>query len=975
MFLEILAGVALLAGFSRFGEKPPVNQPKQKREPIEENKEVKSADVKVNLLAVVTDEILFLEESFTFTDYESNKTTLLYSDIYSLPTLSDDNRMVIINNSNIYNIYVVDDEKTKLCLDKIYSFLIPSISQSISLCYELSTNNYLRESTINNFNYKLIGYAKSYKELKEIWESKFEEEVIVKLNFLEGYSPLSKGGARLRELYESKKLDERKTFYDHIESNPLTKQQRLAVIREDDLNLILAAAGTGKTSVIVAKALDLISESRSESNAILVLAYNNSAAKELKERLLRRGEACNLSKENCPSVFTFHALGRQILKETKTPTYLSEFTDDPTKLEMWVTKWLSDYINSSHSYLKTFIKLLYQPINPFDFKSKDEYDSYIRDNEFRTLNGEKVKGYQELIIANWFFLNSVDYEYEAPYVSKRRIEVGFDYRPDFHFKNTDIYLEHFGIDREGNTRKDICNKEYNLSIQNKRKLHHECGTILIETYHYDWTENNLEKRLHDLIKDAGLTIRQKSSEEIYDTLNNMGFIDEFAKRYCRCMQALRFEKLDKTQALSRLIKSGIVYAEEHMALLNDLHNAYKKELKRQDRIDFDDMILKSTEAIIDGRFKPAWKYILVDEFQDISMARMDLLKALVRYGPVPVLSVVGDDWQSIYRFNGGKLELTTRIGDTLGSHTLTKLEKTFRYSSSIAEVAGSFIMKNPEQFKKDVKTITQDTNSQVFLVDSKVGNDNNISKRVIQIIEKIKQNDNKGSIAVLARYNYLLGDLKKEKISSKIHYWTFHRSKGLEADYCILIGFIQGKTGFPNMNKEEAVLEALLPSLDKYPHSEERRLFYVAMTRARKKCYLIADPMAPSKFIDEILTPEYNLRIHSKSFESMYREIYKCPLCTDGYFILKHGKHGDFYVCSSGSVCPSKPRKCEGCGAPSIDERNRSVCRNKNCGNEKVICDICGRPMKIRKGPYGEFWGCTGYGIMDDQCKNTRQIY
>lgn len=975
MFLEILAGVALLAGLSRFGGKPSGNQPKQKREPTEESIEIKSDDVKVKLLAVVTDEISFLEESFTFTDCKANKTTLFYSDIYSLPIFNDDNHLEIIQRNNIYNIYVVDYEKTKLCLDEIHGFLIPYIYNAISLCYELSINNYLRESTINNFDEKIFGYAASYKKSKEFWESKFEKVIIDKLNFLESYLPLSEGGERLRKLYELKKLDERKSFYDNVESNPLTEQQRLAVIREDDLNLILAAAGTGKTSVIVAKALDLISESRSDSNEILVLAYNNSAAKELKERLLRRGRACNLGKESCPSVLTFHALGRQILKEIKTPTYLSVFTEDPKKLNMWVTNWLSDYISSSDSSLKNFIKLLYQPINPFDFKTKDEYDSYIRDNEFRTLNGEKVKGYQELLIANWFFLNSVDYEYEAPYVSKRRIEVGFDYRPDFHFKNTDIYLEHFGIDRKGNTRKDICNKEYNLSIQNKRKLHHECGTILVETYHYDWTENNLEKKLHDLIKDVGLTATQKPSDDIYNTLKNLGFIDDFAKRYCRCMQALRFEKLDHGQALSRLIESGVAYAEEHMALLNDLHNAYKKELKRQNRIDFDDMILKSTEAIIDGRFKPAWKYILVDEFQDISMARMDLLKALVRYGPVPVLSVVGDDWQSIYRFNGGKLELTTRIGDTLGSHTLTKLEKTFRYSSSIAEVAGTFIMKNPEQFKKDVQTLTQDTSSQVFLVDSKVGNDNNISKRVVQIIEKIKQNDKNGSIAVLARYNYLLDDLKKEKISSKIHYWTFHKSKGLEADYCILIGFIQGRTGFPNMNKEEAVLEALLPSLDNYPHSEERRLFYVAMTRARKKSYIVADPMAPSKFIDEILTPEYNLQIHSKSFESIYREIYKCPICADGYFILKHGEYGDYYKCSSGPVCPSQPRKCERCGAPSIDERNKSVCRNENCGNEKVICNICGRPMKTRKGPYGEFWGCTGYGIMDDQCKNTRQIY
>lgn len=412
---------------------------------------------------------------------------------------------------------------------------------------------------------------------------------------------------------------------------------------------------------------------------------------------------------------------------------------------------------------------------------------------------------------------------------------------------------------------------------------------------------------------------------------------------------------------------------------NKLHNSYKSELESQNRIDFDDMILKSTEAIIDGRFNPDWKYILVDEFQDISMARMDLLKALVRYGPVPVLSVVGDDWQSIYRFSGGKLELTTRIGDVLGKHSLTKMEKTFRYSSSIADLAGTFIMKNPEQYKKEVKTQVKDTHSQVFLLDSKVGKENNPTEQVVEIIKKIRKEDQKGSIAVLARYNYLLTKAKKrisqKRLSFNVKYWTFHSSKGLEADYCILIGFFQGKTGFPNMNKDEAIVEALLPSLDQYPHSEERRLFYVAITRARRQCYLIADPMAPSEFINEILTPKYSLQIVSERFNNKFRKMYKCPLCTDGYFILKSGQYGDFYTCSSGSVCPSHPRTCEKCGAPSIDERNKSVCRNEDCGNEKVICNVCGRPMKTRKGRYGEFLGCTGYGIKGDQCKNTRQIY
>ena len=162
---------------------------------------------------------------------------------------------------------------------------------------------------------------------------------------------------------------------------------------------------------------------------------------------------------------------------------------------MWVSKWLGEYISKSHASLFKFLELSYQPVNPFDFKTKAEYDAYIRDNEYRTLQGERVRGYQELLIANWLFLHSVPYEYEAAYKVKRRIEEGVDYHPDFYLSNTNIYLEHFGIDRQGKTRPDIDRDKYNQEIRLKRELHKENGTILIETYHYDWQEGALEERL------------------------------------------------------------------------------------------------------------------------------------------------------------------------------------------------------------------------------------------------------------------------------------------------------------------------------------------------------------------------------------------------------------------------------------------------------------------------------------------------
>lgn len=176
---------------------------------------------------------------------------------------------------------------------------------------------------------------------------------------------------------------------------------------------------------------------------------------------------------------------------------------------------------------------------------------------------------------------------------------------------------------------------------------------------------------------------------------------------------------------------------------------------------------------------------------------MEFIREIISNGPNPSITVVGDDWQSIYRFSGGKLELTTRFGDLVGAYTSTKLQKTFRYNNSIANTAGQFIMENPEQYKKHIDTHTKVSTPQVYLLDD--GRDRNIGlyKRVEEVVRKIRANDSKGVIAVIARYNYLLKDTKamlwKAELKDNIEFWSFHKSKGLEADYCVLIGFFQGK--------------------------------------------------------------------------------------------------------------------------------------------------------------------------------------
>ncbi len=816
-----------------------------------------------------------------------------------------------------------------------------------------------------------------YKDTKTPWHYFSDQNLHSDIQTICDQHPFTQ--EELGAYHEAFNLEQRQLFFDNVESNPLTHEQRLGVLRSNDKNMVLAAAGTGKTSVMVAKALDLIDRGLTTPSEILVLAYNKSAAEELKQRLADNADNAGIELIETPQISTFHALGRSILRESGIPTYMSVLTEDSLKLDMWVTNWVISYLTQNPKRLLSFISLFPEAVNPFDFSTQAEYENHIRDNEYRTLKGELVKGYQELKIANWLALHKISYEYEAPYVSKRRIDVGFDYQPDFHIANSDIYIEHFGIDRQGNTRPDIDKQDYNESIKSKRELHNELNTTLVETFHYDWTEDALEERLEERLRAVGVIPNKKALDE---TLNELlaelsagKQIATWSKMLVKSLQAIRFERLNEDNIFDRLKKAKISQPKQKTQILNDLHEAYVVELAANNSIDFDDMIIRAIEVINNNKYKPKWKYILVDEFQDISASRMDFINSIIAKGPDPSLTVVGDDWQSIYRFAGGKLELTTRFNELVGPHSLTMLQKTFRYNNSIADTAGKFVMENPEQYKKHIQTHEVVNEPQVYLLDDDSSKENGLYSRVHEVVNEIRESDPNGSIAVIARYNYLLKesrDFLGKKDSKGINFWSFHKSKGLEADYCILIGFFQGKSGFPNGNREDAIPEALLPTLDPYPHSEERRLLYVGITRCKKKSYIIANPTSTSEFVSELLKPKYDINIVSQEFQEHHRKTFKCPNCADGYLRLIKGRYGDFYGCSSGKGCKvGKARVCEECGAPSVDRENESRCNNVECDNSAKICNKCGRPMKMRSGKYGKFWGCSGFGISGDQCKNT----
>ncbi len=899
----------------------------------------------------------------------------------------------------------IDEDDAKRCEKKLNDFLISYEIQTIKdeipkLNFDI-TNGYLKDSKTEELIHNTLLLKKYFTKLKDLDPSsieKIETDLIEKfknksdeikdylsiiLNYCKSSSAQNESFVDLiRASYEESELKENKEFFDKAEKNPLTPMQRLSVVRDNDFNLVLAAAGTGKTSVMVAKALYLMKIKAVKSSELLILAYNRKAALELQQRIEQRAKVLGIDSE-LPQISTFHALGRKILLECDQSVHMSKLCDDEKKLNQWVANWERDFLHKHPFDYLFFYNSLY---------SREKNGIEINDNTsaLRTLNDELVKSESERRIANWLCLYNIPYTYEAAYVAKRRIEPGFDYSPDFKLTD-DIYIEFFGIDRNGNTRPDIDKEHYNKCIELKKQLHQEMGTTLIDLYSYEMFENTLFDKLEKRLLELGFSPKKKTNREIEELITSnidKNVSSSLQKLLTNCLKAIRIENLNKDKILQRLKDADFTFADTIAKYLSRMVTDYVNTLKAQNEIDFDDMILTATKLINKKKWIPPYKYILIDEFQDISMSRYELIKAMYTHCKDVSCTKVGDDWEAIYRFAGGAVDLTTRFSEHFGQHSLTKLDKTFRYSKNIAKVAGDFVMSNPEQYKKDIETADDSDKPKIHLFSysgdcDDISDYHNLYVEVRKLILILDKKSPESSVAVMSRYNHFLNGFKiyftnqnrqeNIKTSINIYYWTFHGSKGLEADYTILMGLQSGEIrAFPADNQDDKVVEALLPTSDDFTFSEERRLFYVALTRAKKHAYLFAQATRPSSFIKEMLKENYPLDVRDQCFTPEMQKTYKCPKCMNGYFVLCKGEYGDYYRCNS-KVCNLIARVCPQCDSPMVDSKRESKCQNEQCAYSMPICDRCGRPMRIRRGKYGIFLGCSGYGLENDSCNNTRE--
>ncbi len=425
-------------------------------------------------------------------------------------------------------------------------------------------------------------------------------------------------------------------------------------------------------------------------------------------------------------------------------------------------------------------------------------------------------------------------------------------------------------------RQDKCLRPMLQQVTPTIKTFHALGLEIIGTVEGKWpaisifAEDNaalvrfVEEEIGRLMQDVAYNrqVELFCSSPLYPKS-----IAEFAQLLAEFLMLFKQSYLTLAELTARLAKQKEKQRFSALTVLFEpILVAYQQHLSERNEIDFADMIGKAIEYIESGRYRSPYQHILVDEFQDISQPRARLIKALLDQRDDAVLFAVGDDWQAIYRFSGSDLSVTQRFSDMFGTSSVTALDTTFRFNNKIGDVASAFVLQNPAQLKKAINSVDVVSQPAVSLVKAKE------SKRGLHQAlnaihqQAINQPEKKTSVAVLARFNFLLGDGSPKELKLQmetqyplldLQFMSVHASKGKEADYVIVLGMNNGKYGFPSQKESDPILELLLPEKEQFPDAEERRLFYVALTRAKHRVYLSYNPTAVSPFIAELIDQKY----------------------------------------------------------------------------------------------------------------------
>ncbi len=705
-------------------------------------------------------------------------------------------------------------------------------------------------------------------------------------------------------------------FFRSVEKSALTQEQVDAVICFDSRVRLVASAGSGKTSTMVAKAGYALHKGYFEPETILLLAFNNAAAAELRERIQGRLGPLGLPAA-AVTAKTFHSFGLDVIGQTtgKRPS-IAPWLESGGELEalMGMVDQLKDTDTTFRASWDLFRVVFGQDLPAFgkEEEGKDSWDRETRQEGFWTLNGETVKSRGELLIANWLFYNGVEYEYERPYEHDTADVAHRQYTPDFYLLAIDAYLEHWALDESGKPPASF--PGYSEGMQWKKALHATNGTTLLETtmaqlwtgeaFHY--LERELTQR--GIILDPNPDRPAPGRKPIQSP--------RLARAFRTFIVHAKSNRLSMSELQTRLRERApgpfVFRHKMFLALYERIAGAWQAELAKGGYVDFEDMLVAAGDLIEQGRWRSPFELVMVDEFQDASQARARILQGLVKR-PRTCLFGVGDDWQSINRYAGADLAVMTDFERYFGEAVTLKLEQTFRCAPSLCSISSSFVQKNPAQLRKNVRSSQPDVPVPVSIVqlnDIKTQSRSVVDKRIRELLAPDAAST---TVLVLGRYRHDREAFPVGFDQGRVKFLTVHTSKGLEADHVVLLGLTSETVGFPSRVEDDPVLQLALPEPEGFLYAEERRLFYVALTRARKTVTVVTQVGRESPFVLELVKDH---QVPSTDERGAAGTLQVCPTCGNGTLVARKGPYGQFFGCSTFPRCKYTKNIVSSAGRP-----------------------------------------------------------
>lgn len=905
------------------------------------------------------------------------------------------------------------------------------------------------------------------------------------------------------ERYINQELNDNSDLFDDLDGKSLDSQQREAIVVDEDAVKVIAGAGSGKTFTIQGKVKYLTEKRDVDPSEILAISFSNASVDDLKERI---AEPIDIK--------TFHKVGKDILTQ-----YNQYSRPDTSALKRIIKRYLTKKALKNEDISKKLIEFFsfYINVPPSDDDIKYEGDLLdwqegvdfstlkrrFKNKQRETLNNEIVRSYEELYIANFLFIYGIKYTYEKIYsYPNKNFEREFnkfkeflfsfneeipdelknditsdllnltdifeeyeikDYLPDFYLDDYNIYIEHFGLNRncENHLIGGKSSEEYVKEMEWKRKVHKKYGTTLIETFSYYQSENRLLTRLAEKLQAQGVEFNEIDYREVYRILLENKTIKEWEdfivllKTFIELFKGNNYDEnkfkefYDYVGGLKDSFSKDRTIA--FLKIVEEIYNDYEAYLLKIKKIDFNDMINKASDCIVKNGLDLPYKYIIVDEYQDTSFTRYNLLRNICDSIGAKIM-VVGDDWQSIYSFSGCDVNIFTKFDNFFDVCETRYIEKTYRNSQQLIDASSNFVMKNPDQTKKELKSSKSlkypiklvnfdndfDEILKFELIIKNIINQSAFKNKKILILGR----NNKDIFNLLKNFNVeneygkrkfeILGDEDKlrrnkfvkivyrESPDVNIEYRTVHQSKGLECDNVILINLKNWKAGFPNKMVDDPVLNFVKRNGDSFSYAEERRLFYVALTRTKNNVYLLSPYFKSSVFVQELKTDANVelLELENNRLETLKNiekngERYviptklKCPVCKTGVVLLESfwnkGKLNRVLKCSHNMVppfnrcnweggyygseledlddieyCPScdgilikRYRRSDGHPFLGCTNFRKTGCRGKGKKLEYIgkTCPKCGKPLvkRVNGEDNSLFVGCSGF----PKCRHT----